>query len=192
MREPHRVGAHPVAQLRVEVGRRRDLDDLLVAALHRAVALEEVDHVALAVGEDLHLDVARLDDGLLDEDGRVAEGALALAHAGLDRLAQQLRVVDPAHAATAAAGDGLDEERVRQRGGRLDQGVDVGGRLDARQRGHAGGLGRRDRARLVAGQLEHVGGRADEGDAGVGARLGERRVLREEAVARVDRVGAAP
>ena len=45
-REGHGVGAHALAQLRVEVGRRRDLDDLLVAALHRAVALEQVDHVA--------------------------------------------------------------------------------------------------------------------------------------------------
>ena len=72
-----------------------------------------MDDVALAVGEDLHLDVARVDHGLLDEDRRVAERALGLAHAGLDGLAQVLRVVDPAHAAAAAAGDGLDEERVR-------------------------------------------------------------------------------
>ena len=91
---------------------RGDLDDLLVPALHRAVALEEVDHVALAVGEDLHLDVPRLDHRLLDEDGRVAERALGLAHAGLDRLAQVRRVVDPAHAAAAATGDRLDEQRV--------------------------------------------------------------------------------
>ena len=86
--EPHRVGAHPRAQVRVEVRRGRDLDDLLVAALHRAVALVQVDYVAAGVGEDLHLDVAGLDDGLLDEDGRVPERALRLAHAGLDRLAQ--------------------------------------------------------------------------------------------------------
>ena len=45
--EPHGVGADPLAQLRVEVRRGRDLDDLLVAALHRAVALEQVDHVAV-------------------------------------------------------------------------------------------------------------------------------------------------
>src|SRR6202030_90797 len=38
-REPYRVGADPRAQLRVEAGRGRDLDDLLVAPLHRAVAL---------------------------------------------------------------------------------------------------------------------------------------------------------
>ena len=34
-----------------------------MAALHRAVALAEVDDVAMAVAEHLHLDVPRLDDG---------------------------------------------------------------------------------------------------------------------------------
>ena len=169
--------------------RRRDLDDLLVPSLDRAVALEEVDHVPRAVGEDLHLDVPRVDDGLLDEHRRVAERPLGLAHAGLDRLAELLGCVDPPHAAPATAGDGLDEERVRQRARRLDDHVGVVARRDRGEGGYAGLLGRRDRARLVAGQGEHVGGRSDEGDAGVGARLGELGVLREEAVARVDRVG---
>ncbi len=112
LREADRVGAHPVAQLGRQVRGRGDLDDLLVPPLHRAVALEQVDHVALAVGEDLHLDVPRLDDRLLDEHGRVAERGVALAHAGLDRLAQVPGVVDPAHAAATAAGDRLHEQRV--------------------------------------------------------------------------------
>ncbi len=55
--EADRVRADPVAQCGVEVGRGGQLDDLLVSALQRAVALEEVDDVALAVGEDLYLDV---------------------------------------------------------------------------------------------------------------------------------------
>ncbi len=190
--EPHGVGAHPVPQLGVEVRRGCDLDDLLVPPLHRAVPLEEVDHVALGVGQDLHLDVSRLDDRLLDEDGRVAERALALAHAGLDGVAEVLGVVDPPHAAPAAAGDRLHEQRVGQLGGRLDQCVRVGGRLHRREGRYAGRLGRGDRAGLVAGQREHVGRGADEGDAGVGAGLGQRRVLRQEAVAGVDRVDARP
>ena len=37
----------------------RPTADLLVAALHGAVALVEVDHVAVLVAQDLHLDVAR-------------------------------------------------------------------------------------------------------------------------------------
>ncbi|GAA3155614.1 hypothetical protein GCM10017687_86980 [Streptomyces echinatus] len=89
----------PVAQLGVEVRGRGQLDDLLVAALNRAVTFEEVDDVALAVGEDLHLDVAGLDDGLLQEDGRVAERGRGLAGGGLDGLAQLGRVLHPAHAA---------------------------------------------------------------------------------------------
>ena len=94
-----------------------------------------------------------LDHGLLDEHGRVAERALALAHAGLDRLAQVLRVVDPAHAAAATAGDGLDEERVRaarRRPRRARRRRSTGS--TRRQGRYAGRLGRRDRARLVAGQ----------------------------------------
>src|SRR5690606_29528407 len=63
------VVADAVAQGGVEVRRGGEFDDLLVAALHGAVPLEEVHDVALAVGEDLHLDVAGLDDGLLQEDG---------------------------------------------------------------------------------------------------------------------------
>ena len=45
---------------------------------------------------------------------------------------------------------------------------------------------------LLPVSVEHVAGRADEGDAGVRARLGQRRVLGQEAVAGVDRVGAGP
>ena len=187
-READRVGAHPLADRRVEVRRRRDLDDLLVPALHRAVPLEEVDHVAVAVGEDLDLDVPRVDDGLLDEHRGVAEGALGLPHAGLDRLAQRLGLVDPAHAAAAAAGDRLDEQRVGQVARRLDERVDVGGGVDRRQGRDAGRLGRRDGPGLVAGEGEHLGGRADEGDPGVRAGLRELGVLGQEAVAGVDRV----
>ena len=58
--------------------RRRFLDDLLVAALHRAVALAEVDRVALAVGEHLDLDVARVLEELLHVDQVVAERGLRL------------------------------------------------------------------------------------------------------------------
>ena len=54
-------------------GRRGFLDDLLVAPLHRAVALAERDDLALAVAEDLHLDVARTRYVLLQEHAAVAE-----------------------------------------------------------------------------------------------------------------------
>ena len=79
------VGTHAGAGVGIEVGRRRDLDDLLVAALERAVALVEVHDLAGAVREHLDLDVPRVDDGLLEVERRVAEGGLGLALGGLER-----------------------------------------------------------------------------------------------------------
>jgi hypothetical protein len=57
LREFQRIGQDALAQARVQVGRRRHLDHLLVAQLHRAVALEQMHHVALTVAQHLHLDV---------------------------------------------------------------------------------------------------------------------------------------
>ena len=128
---------------------------------------------------------------LLEEHGRVAERAVRLAHRGLERLAQVFLRVDATHAAPAAAGDGLREDREADLVGAREQRLDVVGCRGRLEHGNAG----RDRVLLrgdlVAGHLEHVAARADEGDAGLGGGLGEVRVLGEEAVARVDRVGAA-
>ncbi len=62
-----------------QVGRRRLLDDLLEAPLHRAFALEEMDRAAFAVAGDLHFDMARPLDIGLGVDAAVAEIALRLA-----------------------------------------------------------------------------------------------------------------
>ena len=83
--------ADPLAQRVVDRGRGRLLDELLVAALDRAVALAEVDHVAVPVGEHLHLDVPRILDEPLDVDGRVGEVLLALAGRRLERAAPRRR-----------------------------------------------------------------------------------------------------
>ena len=80
----------PMRRALLGVERRRGglLPDLLVAALQRAVALAEMDGVALAVAEDLHLDVARLLEVLLDVDGVVAEGGPGLGAGGRQRHRQ--------------------------------------------------------------------------------------------------------
>ena len=86
LREGDGVGTDLGAQLFREIGRRSELDHLLVATLQRAVTLEEVDDVALLVGEDLHFDVPGVDDGLLEEDRRIAEGRFRFACCGFDRF----------------------------------------------------------------------------------------------------------
>jgi hypothetical protein len=63
----------PRAGSGVITGARRLLHELLVAALHRAVALAQVDHAAVRVAEDLELDVPRAREVLLDVHVAVAE-----------------------------------------------------------------------------------------------------------------------
>src|SRR6202012_5808971 len=74
----YRLLAHRLAGLLVEERARRLLDNLLVAALNRALALPEIDAVAVAVGDQLDLDVARFLDVLLDEHAVVGERRLGL------------------------------------------------------------------------------------------------------------------
>src|SRR5690606_19375541 len=87
------------------------LEELLVAALDGAVALEELHDLPLAVAEHLHLDVLGLLDVLLHVELGVAEGGARLL-LGVEELALQVGVaLYHAHAATAAAGRGLEDER---------------------------------------------------------------------------------
>src|SRR5829696_9083296 len=80
-----RRAAHPGPQLLADRGRGRLLDDLLVAALDRALALAEVDDAPARVAEDLDLHVPRRVDVALEEDGVVAERGRRLALGRLDR-----------------------------------------------------------------------------------------------------------
>src|SRR5262245_15038778 len=66
-------------KLRIDSRGRRLLDQLLVPPLDRAVALPEVDHVPVCVGQDLHLDVPGVVEVALDVHGRIGEVRLTLA-----------------------------------------------------------------------------------------------------------------
>src|SRR5690348_3473256 len=58
---------------RIEGGRGCLLEHLLMRALQRAVALADVDDAALAVAEDLHLDVTGMTEVALEINLRVGE-----------------------------------------------------------------------------------------------------------------------
>ena len=75
--EARRRLRHLHAQVGVERGRRRLLEHLLVAALHRALALAEREHRPMPVGEQLDLDVTRALEVALEIDAVVAEPACA-------------------------------------------------------------------------------------------------------------------
>ena len=100
----------------VDGGRRRLLEDLLVAALERAVALAEVDAVPVGIEQDLDLDVAGALGQPLEDEPVVAEGGQRLASRGGERVRQAGRVADDVHPLAATAGRRLDEERVADAG----------------------------------------------------------------------------
>ena len=91
--------AHPRPQLRRHLRRRRFLDQLLVPPLHRAVTLAEMDGVAVAIPEHLNFDVAGIDDGALQNHGRIAERALRFGASAAQRIRKSRGVRDQPHAA---------------------------------------------------------------------------------------------
>ena len=104
--------ADAIAQRVVDGRRGRLLDELLVAALDRAVALAEMDHVPVPVGKHLHLDVAGVFDEPLDVDGRVGEVLLALPGRGREGALRLVGRGDELHPLAAASRGRLDEQRV--------------------------------------------------------------------------------
>ncbi len=90
-----------------------------MAALQRAIALPKVHDVAVAVGEDLHLDVPRLLDVFLEVDAAVLEGVLGFLLGGLEAGLQADVVAGDAHAAAAAAGRRLDQHGIAHLVGQL-------------------------------------------------------------------------
>ena len=136
-RELHGVGADGVAHGARELLRRRHLDHLLMAALHRAIALVEVDHVAGRIGEDLHLDVADPGEVALDEHRAVAEHPLGEAADLLVFGAQGGLVAGDGQAHATASGSGLHhhgEADLRGGGDVLQAAVEVR-RLHDQRRG---------------------------------------------------------
>ena len=182
--------ADPLAHLLVDLRPGGLLDHLLVAPLQRAVALAEVDRVAVRVGQHLDLDVARVLEVALDVDARVGEELLAFAGGALVGVLQVLGRHRDAEALAAAASRRLAGDRVAGILGLGAGGVEVGGGLGRTGDDRHAGLGH-DLARpgLRAHRFDRLGRRADEDDAGLGAGAGEVGVLGEEAVAGVDRLG---
>jgi hypothetical protein len=103
LRAAHRESADRAALLLRQERARRLLDQLLVIALHRALALAEMDQVAVHVAEQLELDVTRARDVLLEIQRVVRERGLGLGLRDAEARAQRLLVPRDAHPAPAAA-----------------------------------------------------------------------------------------
>ena len=183
--------ADAVDQTARDARRRRFLDHLLVAALHRAIALAEPDRVAERIRENLDLDVARILEELLHVDLRIAERAARFFARHVDRVHERRFRVHHAHAAPAAAARRLDDHRIADRARNLHDFLRIVGQRAFRTRHarHAGLDHRLLGGDLVAHHADGFRTRPDEREARLLDALREIRVLREKAVAGVDRFG---
>src|SRR5512139_3498965 len=170
---------------------RRDLDELLVAPLDRAVALEQVDDVALGVAEDLHLDVLGAHHAFLDEDLGLAERLAGFGDHAVVVLQQVFLAVAAADAAAAAAVGRLQHHRIADLVGQRARFLDVF-QVVVRARHHrdAGGDHRVARLDLVAHAADHLGRGADEADAAARADGREVGIFGEKAVAGMQGIAA--
>ena len=167
----------------------RILDDLLVAALHGAVTVIQVDHVAVVIGQDLDLHVLGAAQVLLDEDLVVAEGLLGLVDGLLELLGHVLGLVDDPHTAAAAAVGSLQHDGIADLLSDLQGflgGLD--GVVHAGDDGHVRGDGDLLGGDLVAHGVHALHGGADEDDAVLGAFFDQDGVLCQEAIAGVNGV----
>ncbi len=192
LREDRLGGAVQLGGLAVGEERCRGLlDELLVAALQRAVPRRDDDDVPVAVGEALGLDVARTVEVLLHEALAPAERGDRLADRRLEQVGDLLDGAGDLQAASPTAVRRLDRDRdavlLRERHDLVGPADRL---LGARHQRRAGPLGEVPGLHLVAQRVDGGRRRPDPGQPGVEDRLGEPGVLGEEAVAGVDGVGA--
>src|SRR5262249_51801584 len=101
---------HALANAIVQIRRRRELDDLLMASLQRAVALEEMDEIAVPIAEQLHFDMASPGDEFFEKDIAQAERGSGFALGLFNGFIELIGFEGNAHAAPAAPHRRLDDD----------------------------------------------------------------------------------
>jgi hypothetical protein len=164
-------------------------DHLLVAPLQRAVTLSQRDHLTESVAEDLYFDVARVGDVALEEDACIREVGQCQSLHRVERGAQGAGVGAHLHADATATGAALEHHRIADALGGAQCGIDVRQQPGAGQQGHAR-LQRQRAGRVLEPEHTHLCGcRSEEYQPGSLAGFDEGRVLGQEAVAGMDRLG---
>ena len=99
----HGGGAEDLAGLLVEAGRGGLLDHLLMAALQRAVALEQMNDMAVRITEDLNLEVTWGLDIFFEQHAVIAKGGYGFALTRFQSILERRDIVDFSHTLAATA-----------------------------------------------------------------------------------------
>jgi hypothetical protein len=187
--ETQRITAQVLSLLSRQIRCRCPLDDLLIAPLHAAIALEKVHEIAMRVAENLDLDVTSPLDEFLQIHLVVAEGSLGLTPCGSNTFLELRRLANHTHAATAATPARLEHERITNLRCKLrGSGRVLGQRPRRRHDGDAGFLRQLPGTDLIPECAHDRGWRSYENNAGLCAGIREIRILRQKAVTRMNRI----
>lgn len=150
-----------------------------------------MDNVALAVTDDLDLNVLGGTDVTLDEARSVAEGGQSLGRGRLEEGDEVLALTDDAHALATATLGGLDHDGKAILIDEILGLLKVGnGTVGTRNDGNAGVDGQLTGLGLVSKDLEVLDLGTDEGNASIGTGLGELGALGKETISRMDGIDA--
>ena len=165
----------------------RILHHLLVPALHGAVTVKQVHHIAVVVGQDLDLHVLGALQVFLNKDLVVAKSLLGFVNGLLKLLGHILFPGDDPHAPAAAAVGGFQHHGIADLLGHLHGFLHgLHGVVHAGDDGNLGGNGDLLGGDLVAHGVHAVHGGADEGDTVLFTLFHQNWVFRQEAIPGVD------
>ena len=148
-----------------------------------------MDHRTVTITDDLHLDMAGTLNEALDDHRRVTEGALRLGLGLSEGRSETLRLVDDADPLAAPTGGRLHQHRIPDGIGRLSERLRVLGLVEPGDDRHTGRRGQTASLDLGTHHPDRLGPRTDPTASGIDDGLGEGRVLRQEPVAGMHRVG---
>ena len=173
----------------LKAGRRALLDKLLVATLHRALALAERKHMTLFIGHNLYFDMMGRRDELFHVALAVAKDGLALG-TRLDKgLRRVFHALDLANAASATARARLNKHGAANAFGLGSCLLGTLEQITTRHDRHARGGSSTARRVLVAHAIDDLGRRTHKYQAVLVAVAHEARLFGEKTVPRVDGLG---
>ena len=145
--------------------------------------------IAVTIRQHLDLDMAGTPNQLFQIDLVVAKGTQRLATCALDRRFEIRLGFDHPHAASAPAPARLEHHRIPHHCSGLAGSLQVTGQRTGRgHHRHPGGFGQCTGGHLVPQPAHHFGLGANEADARIQAGLCKIRVLRQQAIAGMDRI----
>ena len=183
--------AHLVAGSFIEKWRRRLFNHLLVTALNGALPLTQINHIAVAIGHNLNLNMPRLLNIFFNKNAGIAKAGAGLIGGTLKAIAAVSLVPGHAHAFTATTGRGFEHHRVANTIADLHRMVGIAHHICVTANtANPGFFSNQFRGDFIAHRLNGFFARANKDNPRIVQRVAKLAVFREKTIARMHRICA--